>query len=68
MERMVGETAAAIGYVLRVLVWVLSQLPAIAGPLLVLWGTWAIYPPAAYILAGAAICLVTYGRPNRRRR
>lgn len=66
MERAIGEVAAAAGYVLRVLVVLVSWVPATAGPLLVLYGTYQYSPPACYILAGTAVSLLTFVRPNRR--
>jgi hypothetical protein len=60
----IGAAAAATGYALRVVLYLLGWVPVVAGPLLVLWGTWQIYPPAMYILAGLAICVLTLLRAN----
>jgi hypothetical protein len=66
MEQVVGGVAAATGYVLRVLVFLVSWLPAIAGPSLVLYGAYQYSPPASYILAGLVVSLLTFVRPNRK--
>lgn len=66
MNEVVGSVAAAAGYTVRIVLWVLGWVPPVAGPLLVLWGTWQIYPPAAYILAGLTICLLTVRRATPR--
>jgi hypothetical protein len=62
----IGVAAAATGYTLRVLLYLLGWVPPIAGPLLVLWGTWQIYPPSSYILAGLVICVLTFRRATPR--
>ncbi len=66
MNEAIGVAAAATGHVLRVLLYLLGWVPVAAGPSLVLWGTWQIYPPAAYILAGLTISVLTLWRANPR--
>lgn len=66
MEQAIGTVAAGVGYVTRVLIVLLSWVPATAGPLLVLYGTYQYSPPASYILAGVAVSVLTYVRPNKR--
>ena len=66
MNQAIGTAAAVTGHALRVLLYLLGWVPAVAGPSLVLWGTWQIYPPAAYILAGVAVSLLTFWRANTR--
>lgn len=63
MDRVVLVTAGAAGHALRLVLVLLSWL---AGPALVLYGTWLVYHPACYILAGLAICTLTYGQANPR--
>jgi len=66
MVEVVGTVAAAAGYVLRALLYLLGWVPVVAGPLLVFGGTWMVYPPACYILAGLAISVLTFWRANSR--
>jgi hypothetical protein len=67
MEKAIGELAAGVGHLVRLL-WVLvGWVPVAAGPALVLYGTWLIYHPACYILAGLAICTLTLAQSNPRR-
>lgn len=67
MNDAIGTVAAATGYLLRALLYLLGWVPVAAGPALVLWGTWQIYPPAAYILAGLTISVLTLQRATPRR-
>lgn len=64
MERVIGEVATVAGYAARVLVVLLSWVPVVVGPLLVLYGTWMYSPPASYILAGLIVSALTLVRPN----
>lgn len=66
MERVVGDVAAGVGYALRVLAVLLSWVPVVAGPALILYGTYRYSPPASYILAGVAVSVLTFVRPNRK--
>ncbi len=66
MERVIGEVAAGVGYATRVLVFLISWIPVVAGPFLVLYGTYQYSPPAAYILAGLLVSVLTFVRPNRK--
>lgn len=66
MNQAIGAAAAGLGYAIRALLYLLGWVPVVAGPLLVLGGTWAIYPPAACILAGLTISLLTFWRANTR--
>jgi hypothetical protein len=66
MERVVGDVAAGVGYVARVLIVLATWVPVAAGPSLVLYGTYQYSPPAAYILAGLAVSVLTFVRPNRK--
>jgi hypothetical protein len=45
---------------------------AVSGAALILWGTWAVFPPASLIVAGVlllgvSVVLVPAERPRRRR-
>lgn len=66
MEQTIGMAATAAGLVLRVLVVLGSWIPVAAGPALVLYGTYQYSPPASYILAGVAVSVLTFVRPNRK--
>lgn len=66
METVVNGVAAGAGYALRVLVVLVSWIPVAAGPSLVLYGTYQYSPPACYILAGVAVSVLTFVRPNRK--
>lgn len=66
MNEAIGGVAAVTGHALRVLLYLLGWVPVAAGPLLVLWGTWQIYPPSACILAGLTISVLTLWRANPR--
>ncbi len=67
MERAVGDAAAAIGYLVRLLYVLIGWVPVVAGPALVLYGTYLLSPAACYILAGLAICVLTLSRANPKR-
>jgi len=62
----IGAAAEVVGYALRAVLYLLGWVPVVAGPLLVLGGTWMIYPPACYILAGLMISVLTFWRANSR--
>jgi hypothetical protein len=66
VNEVIGTVAAATGYVLRALLYLLGWVPAVAGPSLVLWGTWQICPPACYILGGLVVSVLTLQRANTR--
>ena len=66
MNEAIGAVAAAVGHLLRVLWHLLGWVPVVAGPSLVLWGTWQIYPPATYILGGLVVSLLTFRRATPR--
>ena len=66
MEQTIGAVAAGAGYLARVLLVFLSWVPAVVGPLLVLYGTYQYSPPASYILAGVVVSVLTFVRPNKR--
>ncbi len=62
MERVVIGVAAGAGYALRILIVLLSWVPATAALALVLYGTWLIYVPASFILAGVLVGGLTMRR------
>ena len=66
MNEAIGVAATATGHALRAVLYLLGWIPAAAGPFLVLWGTWLIYPPACYILAGLVVSVLTLWRANTR--
>jgi len=51
----------------RLLVVLVGWVPAVVGPTLVLYGTYMLSHAACYILAGLAICVLTFARANPRR-
>lgn len=62
---MVGAIAAGLGYVARAILALLRVLIGASGPLLVTYGAWLIYQPAAYIVAGGFILWMLQGdRPK----
>lgn len=66
MEQVVGGVAAGVGYVVRLVVVLGTWVPVAAGPALILYGTYQYSPPASYILAGVAVSVLTFVRPNRK--
>lgn len=67
MERVVGDIAAGAGHLIRALVVLAGWVPVAAGPALVLYGTYMLSHAACYILAGLAVCVLTFARANPRR-
>src|SRR5690606_15318100 len=52
VERVIGDVAAGLGHALRWGRKVATPLPGLAAPVVVLYGVWQVYQPAAWILAG----------------
>lgn len=67
MDRVIMATAGAAGLIVRAVLLLLGWVPVVSGPALVLYGTWQIYHPACYILAGVAISALTFVQANPRR-
>lgn len=67
MERVVGEAAAVVGHALRAVLVLVAWVPTVVGPALVLYGVSQWSRPAAYVLAGLAVSLLTFVRPNQKR-
>lgn len=70
MVQVVGAVATALGLTVRFLLWVLSLIPYAAGPVVLFYGVWQIYRPAAWIAIGLFLTVYTFrdGRSKTERR
>jgi hypothetical protein len=66
MVRAIEVGATLLGYLARALLYSVNILPIVAAPVLVIYGTYQIYPPASFIVAGLILFIVN-SRPTDRR-
>lgn len=59
MDRVVGGAAAFLGHLVRWVVLMLRIIPLVAAPLLVVYGVWLLSEPAAYIVAGVIVFVLS---------